>query len=208
MTTSPQYVHHLKKLLFALLLTPSLFPDGLYTYEGSDSPDVSGNNGRPKNNVFESNIISNTNVGVKIKDGDDNTFTSESLTPSSLARVESFLWAWYLFAGRCSSLSWLLCSASSPLMDPIPSPTEDKSYRYHVVLHSIIRLYCSTSLVMGVCFGHLAFLTSRPSIARLTPSLSLPLVFLRERLQGHEDLRVPGLQRHHLVFEQHRHRLP
>lgn len=44
---------------------------------GSDEPAVSGNNGRPKNNVFDTNVISNTNVGTKIKDGDDNTFTSE-----------------------------------------------------------------------------------------------------------------------------------
>lgn len=52
--------------------------DGLYTYMGSDDAAVSGNNGRPKNNLFESNIISNTDVGVKIKEADDNTFTSES----------------------------------------------------------------------------------------------------------------------------------
>jgi len=52
--------------------------DGLYTYEGSDEPAVSGNDGRPKNNVFDGNTISNTDVGVKIKEGDDNTFTSES----------------------------------------------------------------------------------------------------------------------------------
>eukprot|EP00752_Nemacystus_decipiens_P008459 g7561.t1 len=53
---------------------------GLYTYQGSDSPDVSGNDGRPKNNVFDSNTISNTKVGVKIKEGDDNTFSNNDFT--------------------------------------------------------------------------------------------------------------------------------
>eukprot|EP00903_Cladosiphon_okamuranus_P016037 g14807.t2 len=53
---------------------------GLYTYQGSDVPGVKGNNGRPKNNVFESNIISNTDVGVFIKEGDDNTFTKNDFT--------------------------------------------------------------------------------------------------------------------------------
>ncbi len=44
---------------------------------------MSGNDGRPKNNVFDGNTISNTNVGVKIKEGDDNTFTSEFRTVDS-----------------------------------------------------------------------------------------------------------------------------
>lgn len=48
---------------------------GLYTYEGSDPPAVS--NGRPSGNVFEDNKIYNTEVGAKIKDGDDNEFIGE-----------------------------------------------------------------------------------------------------------------------------------
>lgn len=66
--------------LVAIFSTSSsiVLSDGLYTYKGSDSPDVSGNNGRPKNNLFESNVISNTDVGVFIKQADDNTFNSES----------------------------------------------------------------------------------------------------------------------------------
>ncbi|CAN0397213.1 unnamed protein product, partial [Hapterophycus canaliculatus] len=47
---------------------------GLYTYMGSDEPDVAGNTGRPNNNVFDGNTISNTDIGVKIKEGDDNVF--------------------------------------------------------------------------------------------------------------------------------------
>ena len=52
---------------------------------GSDDPDVSGNDGRPKNNVFEGNTVSNTDVGTKIKEGDDNTFTGEFRTPRWLS---------------------------------------------------------------------------------------------------------------------------
>lgn len=48
---------------------------GLYTYKGSDSPDVS--NGRPKGNKFEGNTVKNTKVGVLGKEGDDNIFKSE-----------------------------------------------------------------------------------------------------------------------------------
>lgn len=44
---------------------------------GSDDPDVPGNDGRPKNNVFHSNTISNVEIGVHIKEGDDNSFTGE-----------------------------------------------------------------------------------------------------------------------------------
>lgn len=51
--------------------------DGLYTYQGSDEPYVSGNDGRVKDNSFDGNIISNTDVATKIKEGDDNSFTSE-----------------------------------------------------------------------------------------------------------------------------------
>ncbi|CAM9395437.1 unnamed protein product [Ectocarpus sp. 4 AP-2014] len=57
-------------------ITNNTFDDiskyGLYTYKGSDSPDVS--NGRPKGNKFEGNTVSNTKVGVLGKEGDDNIF--------------------------------------------------------------------------------------------------------------------------------------
>ncbi|CAB1096849.1 MEP10 [Ectocarpus sp. CCAP 1310/34] len=49
---------------------------GLYTYQGSDDPDVSGNDGRVKDNSFDANTISNTDVAMKIKEGDDNSFTN------------------------------------------------------------------------------------------------------------------------------------
>lgn len=56
--------------------------DGLYTYQGSDEPYVSGNNGRVKDNSFDNNVISNTDVATKIGDGDDNSFTSEFERPT------------------------------------------------------------------------------------------------------------------------------
>lgn len=49
---------------------------GLYTYEGSDEPDVS--NGRPSDNVFDGNTVSNVKIGVQVKEGDDNVFKSET----------------------------------------------------------------------------------------------------------------------------------
>lgn len=65
---------------FPLCVLLSLVPDGLYTYMGSDEPDVPGNDGRPNNNVFDSNTIADAEVGVRIKEGDSNTFTSEIAT--------------------------------------------------------------------------------------------------------------------------------
>lgn len=56
----------------------SSVPDGLYTYEGSDAPDVS--NGRPSNNMFTANTISDCDIGVKINEGDDNSFIGEKET--------------------------------------------------------------------------------------------------------------------------------
>lgn len=46
--------------------------DGLYTYEGSDEPDVS--DGRPSGNILTSNLVEDCPIGVKIKEGDDNSF--------------------------------------------------------------------------------------------------------------------------------------
>lgn len=53
-----------------------LYADGVFTYEGSDSPYVS--DGRPSENVWDGNTISNTEIGVKITDADSNVFTGES----------------------------------------------------------------------------------------------------------------------------------
>ncbi|CAN0064999.1 unnamed protein product [Pylaiella littoralis] len=51
-----------------------------YTYQGSDSPDVSGNDGRPKNNLFNMNTVTDTDVGTLIKNADDNSFTNNVFT--------------------------------------------------------------------------------------------------------------------------------
>ena len=57
----------------------SLVSDGLYTYVGSDPADESDDwDGRPQENVFTNNIISDTQNGAKIIDADDNVFTCES----------------------------------------------------------------------------------------------------------------------------------
>lgn len=51
---------------------------GFYTYEGSDEPDAS--DGRPSENIFEANIVSNTATGVKISQGDSNEFLDNTFT--------------------------------------------------------------------------------------------------------------------------------
>lgn len=46
---------------------------------GSDAPDESeGWDGRPRENVFNNNVVSDTENGVQINDADDNSFTCES----------------------------------------------------------------------------------------------------------------------------------
>ena len=63
------------------VLLPAFFPlsdessDGLYTYEGSDEPDVS--TGRPTGNIFRNNEILSTEEGVKITNADDTEFFGE-----------------------------------------------------------------------------------------------------------------------------------
>lgn len=49
--------------------------DGLYHYEGSDEPDV--DTGRPHDNVFEDNVVSDTATGIKMKHVDDIAFTGK-----------------------------------------------------------------------------------------------------------------------------------
>lgn len=65
--------------------------DGLYTYMGSDDPDVPGNNGSPNGNVFSGNLISAVDIGVHIKEAEDNTFSSEFLKSvlQNLSRLRS-----------------------------------------------------------------------------------------------------------------------
>ena len=57
------------------------FVDGLYTYRGSDEPEVSSD-GRPGENSFYDNIISNTETGVKIKEGDNTIITGKTESKS------------------------------------------------------------------------------------------------------------------------------
>ena len=54
-----------------------LLADGLYTYQGSDAPDASSD-GRPSDNSFYGNTISNTGTGVKIAEADDTVITGET----------------------------------------------------------------------------------------------------------------------------------
>ncbi|CAM9520911.1 unnamed protein product [Ectocarpus fasciculatus] len=55
---------------------------GLYTYMGSDDPDVPNSDGRPADNTFDGNTIETDgdNVGVHIKEGDGNVFTNNVFT--------------------------------------------------------------------------------------------------------------------------------
>lgn len=48
---------------------------GLYTYKGSDKPEAS--DGRPKNNKFINNYVSNVKVGVQVKDSRNIVFDGE-----------------------------------------------------------------------------------------------------------------------------------
>ncbi|CAM9999901.1 unnamed protein product, partial [Ascophyllum nodosum] len=56
---------------------------GLFTYRGSDAPDVSLD-GRPGENMFFDNTISNTETGVKIKEADNTVITDNTFVETSL----------------------------------------------------------------------------------------------------------------------------
>lgn len=58
---------------------------------GSDEPEAS-DDGRPSENVFADNVISNTPTGVKLKEGDNNVFTGKPPPPphSLLFGVNAF----------------------------------------------------------------------------------------------------------------------
>eukprot|EP00903_Cladosiphon_okamuranus_P011526 g10853.t1 len=70
---------------------------GLYTYLGSDPPEESEDwDGRPRENVFTNNVISNTKRGVKINSADDNIFTYNVFTGTEMLEFEEAtdtLWA-------------------------------------------------------------------------------------------------------------------
>jgi len=52
---------------------------GIYFYKGSDAP--SSGDGRPKNNTFTgNNVHDNLNYTIKLKEGDNNTFTNNTFT--------------------------------------------------------------------------------------------------------------------------------
>eukprot|EP00752_Nemacystus_decipiens_P009061 g8090.t1 len=53
---------------------------GLYTYEGSDLPTEGVSNGRPSDNTFDSNMVTNTAGGVKLKYSDNIIVTNNEFT--------------------------------------------------------------------------------------------------------------------------------
>ena len=55
---------------------------GLFTYEGSDPPTEGISDGRPADNTFENNKVTNTAGGVKLKYSDNLSVISESLSLS------------------------------------------------------------------------------------------------------------------------------
>ena len=55
-----------------------LLAGSLYTYQGSDAPGASSD-GRPSDNSFYGNTISNTGTGVKIAEADDTVITGETI---------------------------------------------------------------------------------------------------------------------------------
>lgn len=77
---------------------------GYYTYEGSDEPDVS--DGRPSENVFTGNIISNTPTGIDLHQTDSSAFIGTRL---ALRHVVCFLAGF----NRCSKGRGI----SSPRLD-------------------------------------------------------------------------------------------
>ena len=85
-----------------------LFADGLYTYQGSDTPEASSD-GRPSDNNFYDNIISNTETGVRIKEADDTVITGDEKNMMNKRRntmVPPFLLA------ACQSTRTADCEAS------------------------------------------------------------------------------------------------
>ena len=81
---------------------PPILPGGFYTYEGSDPPDVS--DGRPSENVFTNNVVSNTPTGVKLNEGDANEFIGKEKVLYILymcSRLMSFPMLWCIQKRLC-----------------------------------------------------------------------------------------------------------
>lgn len=72
------------------LLLPLFAVDGLYTYEGSDAPTI--DSGRPYDNTFLNNIISETPVGVKFKNSDGIVVKSEKTRTVRSFVVDGMAW--------------------------------------------------------------------------------------------------------------------
>ena len=74
--------------------------DGMYTYQGSDAPEASSD-GRPSDNSFYGNTISNTETGVKVKEGGNIIITGEIKYPTiEVQQCKSFE-ALNQFTGEC-----------------------------------------------------------------------------------------------------------
>ncbi len=73
--------------------------DGIFTYEGSDEPEETLD-GRPGENVFRNNIITNTQTGVKIKRADntrifgETTVVPESMVTAALPSISCYRAGW------------------------------------------------------------------------------------------------------------------
>ena len=65
-----------KPLISRILSRTVVFADGLFTYHGSDTPEVSSD-GRPSENFFYDNAISDTKTSVKIKEANKTVITGE-----------------------------------------------------------------------------------------------------------------------------------
>ena len=61
-----------------VVLRSVLLAGSLYIYQGSDAPGASSD-GRPSDNSFYGNTISNTGTGVKIAEADDTVITGETI---------------------------------------------------------------------------------------------------------------------------------
>ncbi|CAN0139104.1 unnamed protein product [Pylaiella littoralis] len=65
---------------------------GFYTYQGSDTPDESDEwGGRPRENIFTNNVISDTALGVDVNDGDENAFISNVFTGADALEFDNSL---------------------------------------------------------------------------------------------------------------------
>ncbi len=59
---------------------------GLYLYQGSDIPATT--NGRPSNNIFRNNLVENYEVGIRLRDSDQNSFVNNTFTGPGKFKLE------------------------------------------------------------------------------------------------------------------------